>query len=97
MYLVCVIYKIYAYVIFYLLSPLDMALLTSLKYSNFNHFSSNIFQRVFDKFKFWLANNSSPLKRSIKCMKILFCPCSLASLKSSPLKAFISQCLKFKM
>ena len=61
----------------------------------FNHFSSHIFQ--IDSGKFLLANNSSPLKGSVKRMEILFCPCSLANLESSQLRAFIFQCLKIKM
>lgn len=60
----------------------------------FNHFSCDIFQ--IDSGKFLLANNSSPLKGSVKGMEILFCPCSLANLESSQLRAFIFPCLKIK-
>ena len=62
---------------------------------HFNHFSSDIFQ--IDSGKFLPANNSSPLKGSVKGMEILFCPCSLANLESSQLKAFIFQCFKIRM
>ena len=63
-------------------------------FCGFNHFSCDIFQ--IDSGKFLLANNSSPLKGSVKGMEILFCPCSLANLESSQLRAFIFPCLKIK-
>lgn len=86
---------IYAHVIFYHLSPSVMTLLTSLKYFLFQSLFIQYFPDSFGQVP--AANNSSPLKGSIKCMEIFFCPCSLANLESSQRRAFIFQCLKIKM